>query len=65
MSVQGEEAEGGDAGSRIRIPDPDPGFLPISDPGSRNQKGTGSWIRIRNTVSTVFVQGEEAEGGDA
>ncbi len=24
------------------IPDPDPDFLPISDPGSRGQKGTGS-----------------------
>jgi hypothetical protein len=22
---------------------------PIPDPGSRSQKGTGSWIRIRNT----------------
>ncbi len=34
---------------------PDPDFLPIPDPRSR----------IRNTVNTVFVQGEEAEGGDA
>jgi hypothetical protein len=32
------------------MPDPDPDFLTISDPGSRGQKGTGSWIRIRNTV---------------
>jgi hypothetical protein len=24
------------------IPDPDPDFLPIPDPGSRGQKGTGS-----------------------
>jgi hypothetical protein len=33
-----------DCSSRIRIPDPDPGscFLPILDPGSRGQKGTGS-----------------------
>ncbi len=31
------------------IPDPDPEFLPIPDPGSRGQKGTGSRIRIRNT----------------
>jgi hypothetical protein len=29
------------------IPDPDPDFLPIPDPGSRGQKGNGS--RIRNT----------------
>jgi hypothetical protein len=36
-----------------RIPDLDPDFLPISDPGfgSRGQKGTGSRIRIRNTTS--------------
>ncbi len=33
--------------SRFFNPDPDPDFLPISDPGSRGQKGTGS--RIRNT----------------
>jgi hypothetical protein len=30
--------------------DPDPDFLLIPDPGSRGQKGTGSRIRIRNTV---------------
>ncbi len=36
-------------GSWIRILDPDPDFLPIPDPGSRGQKGTGSRIRIRNT----------------
>jgi hypothetical protein len=35
--------------SRIWILDPDPDFLPIPDPGSRGQKGTGSGIRIRNT----------------
>jgi hypothetical protein len=29
--------------------DPDPDFLPIPDPGSRGQKGTGSRIQIRNT----------------
>jgi hypothetical protein len=28
----------------------DPDFLPIPDPGSRGQKGTGSRIRIRNTA---------------
>jgi hypothetical protein len=32
---------------RVVIPDPDPDFLPIPDPESRGQKGTGS--RIRNT----------------
>ncbi len=30
--------------SRIRIPEPDPDFLPIPDPRSRGQKGTGSRI---------------------
>ncbi len=35
--------------SWLFIPDPDPDFLPIPDPGSRDQKGTGSRIRIRNT----------------
>ncbi len=30
--------------------DPDLDFLPFPDPGSRGQKGTGSRIRIRNTV---------------
>jgi hypothetical protein len=29
---------------------PDPYLLPIPDPGSRGQKGTGSRIRIRNTA---------------
>jgi hypothetical protein len=28
--------------SQIRIPDPDPDFLPIPDPGSRGQKGSVS-----------------------
>jgi hypothetical protein len=48
--------------SRIRIPDPDPDpdFLPVPDPGSRGQKGTGSTdpgsqIRIRNTVSIYII----------
>ncbi len=50
-------------GSRIRIkeikyfglfiPDPDPDFLPIPDPGSRGQKGTGSRIRIYNTAQNA------------
>ncbi len=38
-----------DPGCSSRIPDPDPDFLPIPDPGSRGQKDTGSRIRIRNT----------------
>jgi hypothetical protein len=33
----------------LLIPDPDPDFLPIPDPESRDQKGTGSLIRICNT----------------
>ncbi len=33
------------------IPDPDPDFLPIPDPGLRGQKATGSRIRIRNTAA--------------
>ncbi len=37
------------------IPDPDPYFLPILDPGSRGQKGTGSRIRIRNTAYYFFA----------
>jgi hypothetical protein len=34
-------------------------FLPIPDPGSRGQKGTGSRIRIRNTslMSTIRFRG--------
>jgi hypothetical protein len=38
--------------SELLILDPD--FLPIPDPRSRGQKGTGSRIQIRNTVSTYF-----------
>ncbi len=34
--------------SGLFIPDPDPDFFPIPDPGSSGQKGTGSLIRIRN-----------------
>jgi hypothetical protein len=34
--------------TRIRIMGPDPDFLPIPDPGSSGQKGTGSQTRIRN-----------------
>ncbi len=36
------------------IRDPDPVFLPIPDPGSRGQKGTGSRSRIRYTVFILF-----------
>ncbi len=39
-----------DLGCSSQIPDPDADFLPIPDPGSRGQKGTGSRIRIRNTA---------------
>ncbi len=40
--------------SKIIIPDPSPGswFLPIQDPESRGQKGTGS--RIRNTAYNAY-----------
>jgi hypothetical protein len=34
--------------SRIRIPDPDPDFLPISDPEIKKAPDPGSRIRIRN-----------------
>ncbi len=36
--------------SGLFIPDPDSDYLPFPEPGSRGQKGTGSRIRIRNTV---------------
>jgi hypothetical protein len=36
-----------------RFQDPDADFLPIPDPGSRGQKGTGSRIRIRNTAENT------------
>jgi hypothetical protein len=35
------------------IPDPDPDFLTIPDPGPRGQQGTGS--RIRNTVNIMKI----------
>jgi hypothetical protein len=41
-----------DPGGSSRIPDPD--FLPIPDPGSRGQKGTGSRIRISNTGANIY-----------
>jgi hypothetical protein len=39
-----------DPGCSSRIPDPGADFLPIPDPGSSGQKGTGSRNWIRNTV---------------
>ncbi len=39
-----------DQGCSFRIPDLDPDFLSNPDPGSRGRKGTGSRIRIRNTI---------------
>ncbi len=42
-----------DPGCSSRIPDPDADFLPISDPGSKDHKGTGSRIRIRITDSNL------------
>jgi len=38
----------------IPDPDQDPEFVPIPDPGSRGQKGTGSRIRIRNTEKMLW-----------
>jgi hypothetical protein len=35
------------------IPEPDPYFLPILDPASGGQKGTGSRFRIRNTGQNI------------
>jgi hypothetical protein len=53
----------------IRIPGPDPDFYPsrITDPGSRGQKGTGSRIRIRNTVylAEAGSAGRDSDGYDA
>jgi hypothetical protein len=47
-----------ETGFGVFIPDPYPNFLPIPDldPGSRGQKGTGSRIRIRNTVRKSWVK---------
>jgi hypothetical protein len=35
--------------------DPDPDFLPIPDPGSRGQKGTGYRIRIRDIEYSFHI----------
>jgi hypothetical protein len=43
------------------IPDPDPDFLPIPDPGSRGQKGTGSGIRNTDPWDQLCLPG--AQGG--
>ncbi len=40
---------------RSGIRDPRSGKKPIPDPGSRGQKGTGSRIRIRNTVAKFIL----------
>ncbi len=45
------------------IPDPDPNFLPIPDPGSRGQKGTRS--RIRNTALYQDTSGPVCAGGSS
>ncbi len=42
-----------DVPTGFRIPDAELDFLPIPDPGSMGQKGTGS--RIRNTVSNSLI----------
>jgi hypothetical protein len=44
--------------SELFIPDPDPDFLPITDPGSRIRglKGTGSRFWISNTA--FFLSGK-------
>ncbi len=44
-----------DLGCSSQIPDPDLDFLPIPDPGSRGQKGTGFRTRIRNTGHIGFT----------
>jgi hypothetical protein len=47
--------------SGLFIPDPGPNFLPIPDPCSRGQKGTGSRIRIRNTARNAVVSRQRCE----
>jgi hypothetical protein len=48
--------------SGLFIPDPDPNFLPILDPGSWGQKGTGSRIRIRYTGYKIPLRNERRGG---
>jgi hypothetical protein len=45
------------AGCSSRIPDPDPYFFPIPDPGSMGQKGTGSRIRTTACIITERMGG--------
>ncbi len=42
------------------IPGPDLDFLFIQDPRSRGQKGTGSWIQIRNTDSKGVISKDDS-----
>jgi hypothetical protein len=42
-------------GCSSRIPDPDADFLPIPDPGSRGQKGTGSRTRNSSQLRRAYV----------
>ncbi len=46
---------------RIRIPNSDPECLPIPDPGSRGQKGTGSRIRIRHTAGMICFRARKVK----
>jgi hypothetical protein len=46
------------------IPDPDLDFLPIPDPGSRGQKGTGSRVLIRITGFLRNRWAGQEGGGD-
>jgi hypothetical protein len=49
--------------SRIRLPDPDPDFLHIPDPGSRGQKGTGSRIQDPDPQHCIINQ-QQIESGN-
>ncbi len=49
--------------SWLFIPDPDPDFLPIPDPGSMGQKSTESRIRISNTAwYSIWILVNVADG---
>ena len=54
-----------DQGCSSRIPDPDLDFLPIPDPGSRGQKGTGSrWLGREMVAKSGWqVANNERDGG--
>jgi hypothetical protein len=47
--------------SRLFIPDPDPDILPIPDPGSRGQKGTGSRILVPGSATLNSTRKENLE----